>query len=230
MNNIENIKRIRWTNTNEGRWYGFSVAIMEDEKKSAWSAIGEPVKADRNWCGLTDKGRRIINKLINTKGIRFIEAGPFGVIVKKEAVFTWEDFHADIVELINKTLFAGKADVDVLGARKADEGLIRWSNTRSETTRWFGTSTALTVDEKKDSSRVFSRPADGDSSLTPAACEVVDTIIAMKGVMTVWVNAFSISVEIAPVFTWSDFHNDIIKVLTDKVFGGKVFVEQKSAA
>lgn len=229
---IENIKRIRWADVNGRRWYGFSVAICAKEKMDGTYGIGEPVKADKNWCDLTDQGRRIVNKLLTTKGIRYINAGPFGIVVEKQSIFSWDDFHADIIELINKTLFAGKADVDVLGARKSDEGLIRWSGKRKDTTRWYGVSAPLTVDEKEKASFVVSQPIPEDKTygLTPAAKEVANAIFEMRGVMTVWVNAFGISVEIAPVFTFSDFHNDIIKLLTDKVFGGKAFVEERSAA
>jgi hypothetical protein len=59
---------------------------------------------------------------------------------------------------------------------------------------------------------------------------VINTIYAMKGVYTIWVSAFDLSIEIAPVFSWSDYHNDVVALLSEKIFGGKAFVEEKRAA
>jgi hypothetical protein len=228
---IDDIRRIRWTHTNTGRWYGVSVAIRSDEKNSAMASISEPVDS-RNWCDLTFVGRKIVNKLITTKGIRHVEAGAFCIIVEIEPVFAASEFHDDIIALLNDQLFGGDADVAQLGVRRADQGLIRWSNTRRECVRWYGVSTALMLDEKEDTSAVINSPVSERNwcGLTEEARELVNTIYAMKGVYTIWVTAFDLSIEIAPVFSWSDYHDSVVAMLSERIMGGKAFVEQRKSA
>lgn len=230
MNDINSIQRIRWANVSGKRWYGFTTPITSDGKSSNYG-ISSPISKEKNWCNLTDQGRRIVNKLMNTKGIRYITASAFGIVVEIEPIYEWADYHDDIVELINKTLFAGKADVGPQGSRRPDEGLILWSGTRKSAVRWYGVSNTLRLKdkEKEKSACVISSLVDDGNwcNLTPEAREVVNTIFSMKGVFTVWVSAFDLSVEIAPVFSWSDYHDTIVKLLKDKIFGGKAFVEHK---
>lgn len=228
---IDDIRRIRWSNVNNGRWYGVSVAIRKDEKDSALASISKSVDSG-NWCGLTSAGRKIVNKLIAMKGIRHVQAGAFCVIVEIEPVFASSEFHDEIVALLNEQLFGGDADVAQLGVRRPDQGLIRWSNTRRDCVRWYGVSTALRLDAKKDAPAVISSPV-GESNwcgLTEEARELVNTIYAMKGVYTIWVSAFDLSIEIAPVFSWSDYHDSVVAMLSEKIMGGKAFVEERKSA
>ncbi len=231
MTNINDIRRIRWSKLNKGAWYGVSVAIRRDEKDSALASISKPVDSG-NWCGLTPTGRKIVNTLIAMKGIRHVQAGAFCVVVEIEPVFASSEFHDEIIALLNNQLFAGDADVAQLGVRRLDEGLVRWSNTRRDCVRWYGVSTALKSDEKKDAPAVISAPVDERNwcGLTEDARELVNTIYAMKGVYTLWVSAFDISIEIAPVFSWSDYHDTVVALLIEKIMGGKAFVEERKSA
>jgi hypothetical protein len=228
--NSDEIKRIRFAHNQDGTcWYGFSKSIKLDEKSSSSAGIDKYVPASNNWCDLTDRGRKMVNAMIDMKGIRYVNASAFGVTLEKEAVYTWSDFHAEIILLLNQTLFAGAADVAELGARKLDEGLISWSGTRKDTVRWYGVSTSLKIDSKNKSSAVITSPIDQDNwcGLTEEALIVVNSIYSMKGVFTLWVSPFDLSIEIAPIFSWSDYHNQVIELLTDHILGGKAFVEQR---
>lgn len=234
MKDIKNIKRIRWSSFDGGRWYGVSTPIRKKEKDSTRYVVNRPIEGDGgDSYAFTKQGAAIANTLIKTQGIREVQVTSFGIIVVIEPVYKWAEFHDDIVKLLNDTLFNGEADVDQLGARKADEGLIRWSGTRKDAVRWYGVSTAIITDIKSKTSKVVSGPLTAENNwpgLTEAGLEVVNAIHAMPGVYTIWVTPFDLSIEIAPVFTWSDFHNDIVELLTEKVFGGKAFVEQREAA
>lgn len=228
MNNPTSIRRIRWTQTATGRWYGFTSPIMT-EKCTNLASISDPVSKSGNWCKLTDTGRHIINKIINMQGVSHISANSFGMIVQIEPVYQWADYHENIVELLNNKLFGGQADVGRQGVRQTDEGLILWSGTRKSAVRWYGTSKALQLDDKNKYSAVISGPVDKKNwcGLTPAARELVNTIYAIKGVYTIWVSAFDMSIEIAPVFSWTDYHDTIVKLLKEKIFDNKASVEQK---
>jgi hypothetical protein len=230
-NKLNSIQRIRFATIAGGAWYGFTCAIQENEKNTSNYSYTKPVKATDGFGGLTDKGRRIVNKLITMRGIMCVLVTPFSVSLEISPAYQVADYHDEVVDIINKTLFGGNADVAQLGKRQKHEGLIQWSGTRKDSTRWYGVSEALREDQKNTASLVLSGPLEGDKrfDLTPAAKEVVNAIHAMKGVFTVWIGAFDISVQIAPVFDWDDFHQDIINLLKDKVLGGKAYVEKKSS-
>jgi len=231
MNNINSIQRIRFATLNGGAWYGFTSAIQDDEKNTTNYSYRKPVKASDTFGNLTDKGRRIVNKLITMRGIMCVLVNPFAISIEISPAYEIADYHADVVDIINKTLFGGNADVAQLGKRQKHEGLIQWSGTRKDSTRWYGVSEALKLDQKNTASLVLSGPLEGDKrlGLTEAAKEVVNAIHAIKGVFTVWVGAFDISVQIAPVFDWDDYHETIVALLKDKVLGGKAYVEKKAS-
>jgi len=231
MNNINSIQRIRFATLNGGAWYGFTSAIQDDEKNTTNYSYRKPVKASDTFGYLTDKGRRIVNKLITMRGIMCVLVNPFAISIEISPAYEIADYHADVVDIINKTLFGGNADVAQLGKRQKHEGLIQWSGTRKDSTRWYGVSEALKLDQKNTASLVLSGPLEGDKrlGLTEAAKEVVNAIHAIKGVFTVWVGAFDISVQIAPVFDWDDYHETIVALLKDKVLGGKAYVEKKAS-
>ena len=229
MNNINSIKRIRFASIKGGMWYGFSRAISLKEKSSTNYSFDAPIKADNSFGALTDEGRRIVNKLITNKGVLNVQMNAFAVMVTFQPIFQSSEFHEDIIDLINKTLFAGEADVAPLGSRREGEGLIVYSGTRKSTVRWYGVSTSLKLDDKGKSAAVISSPvSDGNwCGLTPAARDLVNTIFAMKGVYTIWVTPFDLSIEIAPVFSWSDYHDTVVGLIKDKIFDGNAFVEYK---
>ncbi|MBS1999364.1 MAG: hypothetical protein JSS86_23720 [Cyanobacteria bacterium SZAS LIN-2] len=231
MSNINSIQRIRFATVQGGAWYGFTKSIQEDEKNTTNYSYRKPVKASDTFGGLTDKGRRIVNKLITMRGIMAVLATPFGIVLEISPAYDVADYHEEVVSIINETLFGGKADVTQLGKRQKHEGLIQWSGTRKDSTRWYGVSEALKVDQKDTASLVLSGPLKGDKTLglTEAAKEVVNAIHALKGVFTIWVGAFDISVQIAPVFDWDDYHETIVALLKDKVLGGKAYVEKKAS-
>ncbi len=231
MTNVNNLQRIRFSNIQGGAWYGFTCAVQENEKNTSNYSYTKPVKADNTFGALTDKGRRIVNKLITMRGIMSVQVNAFAIILEISPSYQVSDYHETVVDLINKTLFGGNADVAQLGKRQKHEGLIQWSGTRKDSTRWYGVSEALKIDPKDTASFVVSSPIPAGKryGLTDAAIEVANAIHDMKGVFTVWVGPFDISVQIAPVFDWDDYHETIVALLKDKVLGGKAHVEKKSS-
>jgi|GEM_PF-2132338 len=228
MNSSQNIKLIRFARRIDGTsWYGFSESIMLDEKDKVSFVIKKILAADNTWAGLTDSGRGITNMLISMKGISYIHVSAFSITVSKEDKYQWSDFHADIIDIINMALFEGTADVDELGVKKDDEGLIRWLGTGRDAVRCYDVSTALKIDEKDKNSVEMNEPIEEKNwcGLTEEARLLANTIYAMKGVFTIWIGPFDIRIELAHVF-WRDYHNTFIELLTEKIFNGKAFVEQ----
>jgi len=110
MVNVQSIQRIQWKDTKHGRWYGFSRSIRTDERDFTWTPAYRPL--DERSTGLNAAGVKILNELINGKGIKYVEFNCFGLVIDIDPAFLVSDYHDEIVQLINNALFDGKAEFD----------------------------------------------------------------------------------------------------------------------
>ncbi len=265
-NTTANIRRIRWTGNGTTRAYLVSAAIRLDEKNTASDCCDKPVPAERNWCDLTETGRAIVNTILAQDAVQTVSVTSFSLEVKIWPVFTWDDMHEWILELINTYLFLGEADIGELGKTSLENGVIRYKGTKKDSVRWYGVSLPLRPDEKcRTSIQITSwenierlrtpiaatestqppryQPAlnysvsavGGDLRETPRQAPAADItadclnilkeVYSLRGVMSIWVGAFEISVEIAPVFSWSDYHQVVVDIINKHLFDGKAAVE-----
>ena len=125
MTDLNKLKRIRWHDgliAPGNRWYGVTEPLRRDKPRDTsfvflekWSDIRE----------VTPEALSIVHELYSMKGITGVWVATFGIDLQKTPVFCWDDYHADIVALLNTTLFRGTADVGELGyrssARNTDE-------------------------------------------------------------------------------------------------------------
>lgn len=268
-----NIKRIRWTGNSTTRNYLVSAAIRLDEKNTASACCDKPVPADRNWCDLTETGRTIVNSILAQDAVQDVLVTSFSLEVKIWPVFTWDDVHEWMLDLLNTHLFQGEADIGELGKTSWENGVIRFKGTKKDSVRWYGVSLPLRPDEKSRTSlqvtswatiesmnkasladasvqlaqkqMVFSHsvsalggetkstprnpaanePSSSHLSVTAACLSILNEVYSLKGVMSIWVGAFEISVEIAPVFSWSDYHQVVVNIINKHLFDGKAAVE-----
>lgn len=58
--------------------------------------------------------------------------------------------------MLNEKLFDGLADAGELGAPMPDQGVIKWSHTSSDNTRWYGVTVPLLSDERAEGSQPIS--------------------------------------------------------------------------
>lgn len=68
-------------------------------------------------------------------------------------------------------------------------------------------------------------PSSSHLSVTAACLSILKEVYSLRGVMSIWVGAFEISVEIAPVFSWSDYHQVVVDIINKHLFDGKAAVE-----
>jgi hypothetical protein len=112
--NIANIKRIRWAHTESRhiRWYGFSTSIMLNAKSNDGSSVIKEEVDERNWCGLTVQGRKVVNSIIRSTGVTVIYASAHSMSVGLVPIYQWDDgFHEEIMRLLNQSLFNGTATI-----------------------------------------------------------------------------------------------------------------------
>lgn len=103
MVEINKIKRIRYCNTPDGVWYGFTNSLFADEKNLN-SGIVIPKTGRYNRSVLNDTGREILDKLIQSKFVSDLTAGAFWVMIELKQGFCMQDVHDEVVTLLNASL------------------------------------------------------------------------------------------------------------------------------
>jgi hypothetical protein len=114
---------------------------------------------------------------------------------------------------------------------------IRWiQNGKSswEHVRWYGVSQALTLDEKKQSEAVITKPVQNDNwcELTDTGILVANELLTIPGISFVSIGAYSVSVIKEESTPWEHLHEIITVLLNGLIFGDQAsiceLVERKS--
>lgn len=106
---------------------------------------------------------------------------------------------------------------------------IRWSrNGQSswEHVRWYGVSLALTLDEKKQSEAVITKPVQDDNwcQLTDTGIHVANELLTIPGISFVSIGAYSVNVIKEESTPWEHLHETILVLLNGLIFGDQARV------
>lgn len=251
--NIQNRKEIRWHSFSAStasasnassvskddtvRAYAYTAPLKLNEKTVSMSAHFRPVEDD-NWGNLTDTGIEIVNELLSLSGILAVYAGTFEMHISRTDDAHWDEIHDHILAVINRRLFAGAALISRLPYHRRDQPTIRWCDEAyQDHVRSYHLSTSLKLDKTdRFQETIFGSrhgsgagqkqvTADSHPRLTEVSRHIVNLILSWRGVICVSVSPSALSVQLAPVFYWEDYHPAILDLLNETLCGGDAWIE-----